>query len=172
MTPSGVLTEFDPFAPGGVPYGITAGVDGNLWLTENGANKVARMKTDGTVTEFALQRPNSHPFEIISGSDGNLWITERGNNGTASLARVTTSGVVTEFPNVLPGLWGITAGPDGRVWFAEGGSGKLGAISSTGVVEQFPLPGPARSPTWITTGADGNLWTTDATNQQLIRFKP
>lgn|GEM_PF-3842342 len=58
------------------------------------------------------------------------------------MARVTTSGVVTEFPNVFSGVWGITAGPDGRVWFA-GGLG-IGAISSTGVVEPFPLPGPAR----------------------------
>ena len=170
MTPSGVLTEFDPFAAGSVPYGITAGVDGALWLTENGANKVARMKTDGTVTEFALQRPNSHPSEIVSGADGNLWITERGNNGTAFLARVTTSGVVTEFPDVFPRMWGITAGPDNRVWFA-GGLG-IGAISSAGVVEQFTLPGPARAPTWITTGADGNLWVTDVTNQQVVRFKP
>jgi len=61
MTPSGVLTEFDPFAPGITPYGITAGVDGNLWVTEIWANKLARMKTDGTITEFPLQRPNSYP---------------------------------------------------------------------------------------------------------------
>jgi len=170
MTPSGVLTEFDPFAPGITPYGIIAGADGNLWLTEIRGNKLARMKTDGTITEFPLQRPNSRPYEIISGPDGNLWITELLNNGTAALARVTTSGVVTEFPDILPGLWGITVGPDNRIWFASGSG--IGAISSAGVVERFTLPGPARAPTWIATGADGNVWITDAANHQLVRFKP
>jgi virginiamycin B lyase len=168
MTPSGVLTELDPFAPGNLPYGITAGPDGNLWLTELNVGKVARMTTTGTVTEFALQSAATRPFEIISGPDGNLWVTERGTN---SVARITTSGVVTEFPGLPPTLFGITAGPDSRVWFAEGGSGKIGAISSTGVVEQFPLPGSTRFPMWMTTGVDGNLWITDPANQ-LMRFKP
>jgi streptogramin lyase len=54
------------------------------------------------------------------------------------------------------GALGITAGPDGNVWFTEPITGAIGRISPDGQVTEFPTP--VHDPVAITTGPDGNLW--------------
>jgi streptogramin lyase len=48
----GAVTEF-PVTTRSNPAYITTGPDGNLWFTEDAANKIVRMTTSGTVTEFS-----------------------------------------------------------------------------------------------------------------------
>src|SRR6266851_5201233 len=70
-------------------------------------------------------------------------------------------GTITEFsPASLPR--GITAGPDGNLWFAE--SNNIGRITPSGSITTFPVPTQSSSPEGITAGPDGNLWFTDAGN--------
>lgn len=70
---------------------------------------------------------------------------------------------------------GITAGPDGAVWFVSqtghnivngtAQSGAIGRIDASGAITEFPLPGfPTlhSGPKHIATGSDGNLWFTGA----------
>src|SRR5262252_8885108 len=72
-------------------------------------------------TEFVIPPgPAALPSGIVEGSDGNLWVTEAGRG---SIARLTPSGQLTEFP--VPGavnLNKITLGPDGKIWFIDSGS--------------------------------------------------
>jgi streptogramin lyase len=56
---------------------------------------------------------------------------------------------------------GITAGPDGNLWFTENAGNKIGRITTTGVITEFPVPSSDSSPYGITAGQDGNLWFTD-----------
>ena len=57
--------------------GITSGADGNLWITESGAAKVARMTTSGSYQEFSNGiTPGSSPWGITLGPDNNVWFTE------------------------------------------------------------------------------------------------
>jgi len=71
----------------------------------------------------------------------------------------------TEFPVGLPFEvypWGITAGPDGNLWFAMSGAGpKIGRITPEGAITQFAIPTAPADPSKITTGPDGNLWFTE-----------
>jgi streptogramin lyase len=55
-------------------------------------------------------------------------------------------------------LSGITAGPDGNVWFTNASidGGEIESITPAGAITAFPQ-GPDR-PSAIVTGADGNLW--------------
>ena len=56
---------------------------------------------------------------------------------------------------------GITTGPDNALWIAERGVGKLGRMTTDGVVRnQFKIKGKARFPQFVATGSDGNLWAT------------
>ena len=67
--------------------------------------------------------------------------------------------MITEFP-LLAGLTspgGITAGPDGNLWFSAGGG--LGRITPAGVITPFVFALGA-SPS-IGTGPDGNVWFAD-----------
>jgi virginiamycin B lyase len=115
---------------------------------------------------------------IAAGPDGNLWFTE---TGASKIGRMTTSGIVTEFSLPIhddPGTGGpstslpagITAGPDGNLWFTEGQA--VGRITPSGSVTEFPVPAGlvAGSPTGIVAGPDGNLWFTEpnAGNTQNI----
>jgi streptogramin lyase len=88
--------------------------------------------------------------------------TNSGGSTTAqSSASVTVQSIVaaqvSEF--ALPAgsaPFGITAGPDGNVWFTDTSTGKAGKITSTGTVTEYATE--KDEPEGITTGPDGNLW--------------
>jgi virginiamycin B lyase len=70
----GTITEF---SPAGLPRGITAGPDGNLWFTLFIGNSIVRLTPSGSFTgAFHTPTKTSRPYGITSGPDGNLWFTE------------------------------------------------------------------------------------------------
>jgi virginiamycin B lyase len=77
-------------------------------------------------------------------------------------AVATTGGpVVSEFETGLTSgvsLWGITAGPDGNLWFTEESHNAVGRITPGAVITEFTAGFPTGSPRGIVTGPDGNLW--------------
>lgn len=56
---------------------------------------------------------------------------------------------------------GLTAGPDGALWFTEPGALKIGRMTTAGAVQEFTLPSAVQDPDGIVAGPDGNLWFTD-----------
>jgi virginiamycin B lyase len=55
---------------------------------------------------------------------------------------------------------GITAGPDGNMWFTVGNQvGKISPI--TGIITQYSISTANAGPYGITAGPDGNLWFTE-----------
>src|SRR5947209_19861921 len=94
--------------------------------------------------------------------------------GLAVLAMMIFGGVVpaaarataiTEFPllsNSDPR--GVTPGPDGNLWFTDGGSGvhAIGNITPSGTITRFTqgLASSPAPPVEITNGPDGNMWFT------------
>src|SRR5713226_2692648 len=56
---------------------------------------------------------------------------------------------------------GITAGPDGALWFTESGAGKIGRITPAGAVSEYTLPRGDSDPEGIVAGPDGALWFTE-----------
>ena len=62
------------------------------------------------------------------------------------------------------GVWGITVGSDGKLWFAETRGNKIGRIATTGEFSEFLLPTPNDGrvgPFGITVGSDGAVWFTE-----------
>jgi virginiamycin B lyase len=89
------------------------------------------------------------------GTDGNLWFDE----WMGRVGRMTPTGSYTEYTMSTSNaeMAGIAAGPDGNVWFTEGGIGtRVGFITMAGVVKE--LPPLHRIPSGITAGPDGNMW--------------
>jgi streptogramin lyase len=178
ITPAGQITEVATGGTGNLSLnpqiaGIVAGPDGNLWFTEGrNPGRVGEINpATGELHEIATGGSsgftiNSGPEEIARGPDGNLWFAEVSDPPSA-VARVTTSGVVTEFSS------GITAGSepnsitpvaaaDGNLWFTEvkSNANAIGRLNpSTGASTEFSsglvANGDIRD---ITPGPDGNVW--------------
>lgn len=168
ITPQGQVTEFP--SPSS-PLAITRGQDGNLWFLA--ADNIGKITTAGVVTKYPLPfGAGSNTQGITAGPDGNVWFTESRcaycdphapgqlPNDGATIGRITPEGAIAEFtlPDYHAGPRGITAGPDGNVWFTEYVGNKIGRISPTGAVTEFALATLDSYPMGITTGSDGNLW--------------
>jgi virginiamycin B lyase len=71
---------------------------------------------------------------------------------------------VTMFNSGIPNpakLVGITAGPDGKVWFADNFNQALGAVTlSSGSTNEIALPAD-RFPIGLTSGPNGRLYSFD-----------
>jgi streptogramin lyase len=89
VTPSGTITEY-PLGDG-LPVGLTAGIDGNIWVAQGAGldpttapEAVDRIVPAATITPADIERLSMglHPDgvqdgdEIITGPDGNLWFTD------------------------------------------------------------------------------------------------
>src|SRR5438094_7141287 len=67
---------------------------------------------------------------------------------------------ISEFPltTALPSPQGITAGPDGALWYTDPGANKIGRISIAGVITEYTVPTATSDPRGIAPGPDGALW--------------
>jgi streptogramin lyase len=184
MTPAGQVTEF-PIPPesisnimGGALH-ITAGPDGNLWITEFNLGKIARVTVTGQVTEFTVPSSTASLDGITAGPDGNVWFTEIVVDNTGrdvgQIGRITPAGQVSEFRIPIVGdsePRSITTGPDGNLWFTDSGAGDIGRITPQGTITLFPIRIANASPEGIATGADGNLWFGDLGTKSIGRLTP
>jgi virginiamycin B lyase len=98
----------------------------------------------------------------------------------AMLAMPAAAAAIDEFP-VGPNPGGITAGPDGALWFVEEGASRIGRITTAGVVTNYidvnTAPPPPTDPTLpaldqITLGPDNNLWFTQPRDDQIGMVTP
>lgn len=193
----GSITEFS--SPGASP--LVLGSDGNLYFftggeltTPAGANEtndgIGRITPSGVVSTFAdkATSPGGNGALMVAltkGPDGNIWfVDDIGINPTlANVGRITPAGVVTDFSVPLfdsmvdEHLDGITAGPDGNLWFtgsSESGEGRsstpipqhgfIGRITTSGTITLFASPNSNSTPGSIIAGSDGNVWFTDGGN--------
>jgi virginiamycin B lyase len=64
----------------------------------------------------------------------------------------------------------IVAGADGALWFAERAANKIGRITTSGVISEFPIPTPESQPIFITAGPDGALWFGESAANKIGRI--
>jgi streptogramin lyase len=123
---------------------IAPGPDGNLWFTALG------------VKQFA-------PDDAAGRTSPHLTV---GPGGSPGIFRITPAGAITEFTHGLntgASPLRIAAGPDGDLWFTDGGAiPAIGRVTPQGVITEFSKGlDPLAQPSAIASGPDGNLWFTD-----------
>ena len=65
----------------------------------------------------------------------------------------------------------IVAGPDGALWFTEILAHKIGRITTSGQITEYPLPTfTQRGPNRICVGPDGAIWFTGSNNNKIGRI--
>jgi streptogramin lyase len=90
-----------------------------------------------------------------------------GSNSAPSTAtnKVEPIGKITEYSvSHIPG--GVTAGPDGNLWFTEPIANKVAKMTTSGTVSEYALPEKSE-PLDIAPGPDGDLWFTDAGTSKI-----
>ncbi len=167
------ITEFH-VSNVGVPQGITAGPDGNLWFTEFYDDVAGRITTMGTSTLFTLNTQNSATY-ITNGPDGALWLTllnDVGGSTTNQIGRLTTTGKLSTFTVPKASyIWDITTGSDKNLYFTDGAS-RVWRVTTKGRFTAFPYSDSSGGyPYQITPGPDGNLWFTDRA-REIVKMTP
>ena len=175
LSPQGVLASY-PLPRGGAPSSVAVAPDGSVWSTQPVTGTIGEVGAGGEVSEHALAGTapgafgDAEPSSIVLGPDGALWFTEQ---TLGRIGRIATNGDLQEYaiPNtsgVAQGEYGspapryITAGPDGALWFTDGGDDSIGRITTGGQVSEYPIgtTKPA-SPQGIVSSA-GELWFAEA----------
>ncbi len=127
------------------PLFITGGLDGHVWFTESGTDRIAELIPGSrpglaNVVEYGLNlNGNAGLGGIVMASDGNLWFTESARNQIGELIPDRTQpgrglANVIQYAAGSParpglGAW-ITVGPDGNVWYSETGADRIAAMTS------------------------------------------
>lgn len=118
--------------------------------------------TCGTAIAFAACGAHS-----ASGGGGLTPATTADSPGRVVMAATSATMAFTEYPvpsaNSNPN--GITAGPDGALWFAEDaeGASKIGRITTAGAVTEYNAGlDPNSGPFDIKNGPNGQLWFTES----------
>ncbi len=195
ITPAGVVSEY-ALDPNAHPYGIVA-QGTKLWFTEDyndaigywdlsaatqtvaGAVTIITMNSSPTPATFA----DANKGITYRSSDTSLWWCRQSSN---QIAKIGTDGSGLTFYQLPSGTEpkNIIVAADGRLWFTESGTNKLGVIDpanagltpataplfTTPVVSagytELTLPTGAQ-PVDLATGPDGNVWVTDASGNIL-----
>jgi streptogramin lyase len=177
-TTTGKITEFPaPSAMSEVSSQIVLGSDGHLWFTELG--NIGIFSTSGSlVNQIPLPGgSNEQALSIAAGPGGTIWYTagyfNAGHTAFTSSAVGVISASAPGTPAEIPlssstAPLGITAGPDGNVWFTVPShattAGTIDEISGGTITRTLAIPTTVvatPSPVAITTGHDGNLWFAD-----------
>jgi streptogramin lyase len=120
-----------------------------------------------TPAEYGIPA-ESKPWDIAQGPNGTLWFTDQGSNEIGS---ITTAGAVKEYSLPLKtviGPRGITEGPEGNMWFANG---RVGKITASGEVTEYAVPNGSEAFS-ITPGPEGYLWFTDWGTSKISKMSP
>ncbi len=153
---------------------MTLGLDGNLWFVTN-AGRLGRTTPGGETKYFPIRTGKKKLSALAVGGDGNIWFVEQSKKQrkklsakqkrklqrrTKNLARMTASGQVREFRSGsgLRGSFGITTGPDGRIWFCDPERKRIGSVDVSGRGLKFFKAGLTGTPISIIAGPDNQLY--------------
>ena len=165
--PPSIPAAISEFPAPSEPVDITAGPDGALWFSEDDF-MVGRITLAGAVSQFPFPPSSCYDASgITSGPDGNVWFTD--SNCRSMIGKVTPAGKVTEYPlsNALVVPTDIVSGPDGNLWFTEGNANKIGRITTSGSITEFPTPSEPGS---IVVGPDHAFWFTEGLTHTIGRM--
>jgi streptogramin lyase len=154
MTTTGQTSEF----PVPAAEDITAGPDGNLWIS--GGNSVFRMTTAGGITQFKT-RDDATLGDLVFGADGNLWFWFWSPKVDYGIGKLTTVGAFKEYPLGSNHLVTDITSAYGRIWLAyshSSGSG-LAEVDEFGRITEHFAPQCDVS-LGVALGADGEIWFT------------
>src|SRR5579884_627199 len=155
---------------GSAPVSISSGAAANtLAFTDPGHDAIGQINTTtGIVTETGIPSAAANPLGIAinSGDALHVYFTEDDASKIGVLNVV--SNTIAEIPTLTPaaGPTLIVQGPDGAMWFTENNVAKMGHLTLSGQLTEFPLS-PATSATGLVTARDNNVYFGDPVQNKI-----
>ena len=162
--PLGVRSFPAPSADAGTG-GIAQSTDGPLWFTEPGANRIASVSNDesGQTSEYTVPTPRRGPRRDrrrplrYAAPTSDAATPACGSPSRRPTRSATSTGQVSSPPirsrPPAPSPSAIGGDVRGGAWFTEPGANRIGYISESGRITEYPLPTPAAGPGAITVDA-------------------
>ena len=156
------------------PHGVIVGPDGAPWITDGGQNAIVRVDpATEEVTVFPL--PNTHPAANLNtaafDASGVLWFTGQ----TGVYGRLNPAvGTVEAFDAPRGrGPYGITATPDGRVFYASLAGSHIAEINTeTGEATPIDSPTAGQGARRVWSDSQGRIWVSEWNAGQVGVYNP
>jgi virginiamycin B lyase len=163
-----------PLGDGSAPHGVIAGPDGAAWITDSGLNAIVRYDpATRQVTRYPLPEDTGYVNLNTAAFDGDdtLWFT--GQNGFyGRLDPASGTMEVFEAPGGR-GPYGITATPDGVIYYASLAGDHIAEVDSkTGEAQVIEPPTPDQGARRVWSDSQGNIWVSEWNAGQVSRYTP
>ena len=166
-------TRHIPLGAGSAPHGVIVDNDGLAWITDGGLNAIVSVDpADDTVAVYPLPAGSAYANlnTAVFDGDGVLWFTgQEGIHGRLDPA----AGEVEVFDSPRGrGPYGITATPDGDIYFASLAGSYVGAVSPEGAVLELDPPTAGQGARRVWSDSQGAIWVSEWNSGQLSRYVP
>ncbi len=180
---NGALGIFDPatgksrevkLGPKSAPHGVIQGPDGAAWLTDGGQNAIVRVDPKTEDVKVWKLPDTSGYANLNTGAfdrDGVYWFT--GQSGIYGRLDPRTGDVKVWKAPRGPGAYGITATPDGEVYYASLAGNHIARIdkaSSAATIIEPPTKGQGARRVW--SDSKGRIWVSEWNAGQLALYDP
>lgn len=174
LDPKTGKVEQIPLGEGSAPHGVIVGPDGAPWITDGGLNAIVRVDPrTREVKTFPLPEDEDYANLNTAAFDkaGKLWFT--GQNGIyGRLDPATGEMRVWDAPRGR-GPYGITATPDGAVYYASLAGSHIARIDpATGEATVIEPPTPGQGARRVWTDSKGRVWVSEWNAGQVSVFDP
>ena len=170
---TGAVREI-PLGSGSAPHGVITGPDGAAWITDSGLNAIVRVDpATEEVKSFPLpsDRANANLNTAVFAPSGMLWFT--GQAGVYGRLDPTTGAMsVFDAPDGR-GPYGITATPNGDVWYVSLAGSYLAQVDpSTGAATVVEPPTAEQGSRRVWSDSGGRLWVSEWNVGQVAVHDP
>jgi virginiamycin B lyase len=170
---SGEVREI-ALGPGSSPHGVIVGPDGAAWVTDSGQNAIVRVDPETQAVDvhpLPASASNANLNTAAFDADGVLWFTgQAGWYGRLD----PDSGRLDVFAAPRgTGPYGITATPDGEIFYASLGGSYLAAVDrATGDVRVIEPPTAGAGVRRAWSDSSGRIWISEWNVGQVARYDP
>lgn len=157
---------------GGDPHTIVIDAQGKLWFTVQNGQRVARLdRASGKITEFAT---SGNPYGIAIDKAGIVWFCRLRSDALGWID--PASGTMGEVPTGTGSApRRMAAAPDGSMWVAYYGNGKLARLDPQArrIVKTYDLPDAGgRNAYAVTVDGAGRVWVNGIDTDTVSLFEP
>ncbi len=174
LDPAGGETHLIKLGEGSAPHGVIVGPDGAAWVTDGGQNAIVRVDpATEKVQLFPLPAGSAYANlnTAVFDKTGILWFT--GQSGIyGRLNPITGKVEVFDAPRGR-GPYGITATPDGKIFFASLAGSYIGQIDTeTGKATVIEPPTKDQGARRVWSDSRGRIWVSEWNAGQVGMYDP